>query len=121
MGGGYCPDGLANEALHWIIEKAERLGLEFDKGYLAHFTPCFNSALQASMTAMYRVMGPSVRPIGQHLTDGEVMHKSALDRRSLPECNYHPANLEAFLNSHGPVTPASTTRIPTGTPCGALL
>ena len=45
VGGSYAPDGLANEALHWIIEKAEGLGLEFDKAYLAHFVPCFNSLL----------------------------------------------------------------------------
>src|SRR5207253_7515445 len=30
VGGGYTPDGLANEALHWIVEEAERLGLETD-------------------------------------------------------------------------------------------
>ena len=25
VGGGYSPDGLANEALHWVVEKAEAL------------------------------------------------------------------------------------------------
>jgi uncharacterized protein (DUF2235 family) len=34
VGGGYSPDGLANEALHWMVEKAEALGLEFDQNYL---------------------------------------------------------------------------------------
>lgn len=117
IGGGYSPDGLANEALHWIVEKAEGLGLEFDRDYLKHFTPCFNSVLQDSMTAMYKVMGPYVRPIGKQLADGEVVHRSAIDRTNLAECNYHPENLDAFVKSSGPVTPASTTRIPTGAPC----
>jgi uncharacterized protein (DUF2235 family) len=117
VGGGCSPDGLANEALHWIVEKAERLGLEFDSNYLNHFTPCFNSVLQDSMTATYRVMGQHIRPVGNQLADGEVLHKSAIDRRNLAECNYRPENLEAFLARNTPVTPANTTRVPTGTPC----
>jgi len=117
VGGGYAPDGLANEALQWIVEKAEGLGLEFDSAYLGHFTPCFNSVLQDSMTTTYRALGEYVRPIGKQAADGEVLHKSALDRRKLAECDYHPANLEEFLASGAALTPASTTRVPTGTPC----
>lgn len=120
VGGGYSPDGLANEPLHWIVEKAEGLGLEFDSAYLNHFTPCFNSVLHDSMTATYQVMGQHVRAIGNQSSDGEVLHKSAVDRRNLAECHYHPENLEAFLSRTGPVTPAITTRVPTGTPCPPL-
>jgi uncharacterized protein (DUF2235 family) len=117
VGGGYSPDGLANEALHWIVEKAEGLGLEFDHEYLVHFKPCFNSVLQDSMTAAYKVMGPHVRPIGQHLGDGERLHRSAIDRRNDAASNYHPVNLEAFLQAGGTALPATTTRVPTGVPC----
>lgn len=53
VGGSYRPDGLANEALHWMAEKAEEVGLEFDSKYLAHYLPCFNSTLNDSMTWMY--------------------------------------------------------------------
>jgi uncharacterized protein (DUF2235 family) len=117
VGGGYSPDGLANEALHWLAEKAEGLGLEFDADYLRFFTPCFNSVLRDSMTAMYKVLGPYVRPIGNHLADGETVHKSAVDRKNLAECAYHAGNLDAFLSQAGPITPASTGRVPTGVPC----
>jgi uncharacterized protein (DUF2235 family) len=117
VGGGYSPDGLANEALHWIVEKAESLGLEVDSDYLNHFAPCFNSILQDSMTATYRLLGVHVRPIGKQLLDGEVVHKSAIDRRNFAECRYTPENLDTFLATSGPVTPASTTRVPTGVPC----
>lgn len=117
VGGGYSPDGLANEALHWIVEKAEALGLMVDSGYLAHFRPCFNSVLQDSMTPMYRLYGEYVRPIGQHLPAGEVVHRSPLDRRALPDCHYAPPNLAAYLSSAGSIAPAVTTRVPTGTPC----
>ncbi len=120
VGGGYAPDGLANEALHWMVEKAEGLGLEFDDVYLKPFTPCFNSVLQDSMTVTYRAMGEHIRPIGRQLSDGEVLHQAALDRRNLPECGYHAANLEAFLANSGSNVPARTTRVPTGTPCPPL-
>ena len=45
-------------------------------------------------------------PIGKQPADGEVLHKSAVDRRNLAECHYHPENLETFLARSGPVTPA---------------
>ena len=111
VGGSYSPDGLANEALHWMVEKAEALGLEFDPAYLAHYRPCFNSVLNDSMTGVYRALKPYVRPIGKCVADGECIHQSALDRMNLPECNYAPSNLGAQL----PIT--DTSRVPRGVPC----
>ena len=119
VGGSYAPDGLANEALHWMIGNAEALGLEFDKRFLAHYLPCFNSVLNDSLTAMYKVMGPHVRPIGEHAADGEAVHQSALDRMNLPECEYDPPNLREYLGRGSPRV-VNTTRIPRGTPCPPL-
>jgi uncharacterized protein (DUF2235 family) len=117
VGGSCTPDGLANEALHWIVEKAERHGLEFDGSFLAHYRPCFNSEMQDSMTRMYKLMGPHVRPIGKQPADGEAVHQSAIDRLRLPACSYKAANLEAYLAAAGGATPYTTTRVPRGTPC----
>jgi uncharacterized protein (DUF2235 family) len=116
VGGGEHRDGLANEALHWIVEKAEALGLSFDKQYLSYFRNCFNSTLDDSMTPFYRLMGPNVRAIGVHGPD-ERAHQSALDRRLLASCNYAPPNLNAYLTSHPQAPPYVTTRVPCGTPC----
>ncbi len=116
VGGSYSPDGLANEALHWLVEKAEMLGLEFDKSFLAHYLPCFNSVLKDSMTTMYRVIGPHIRPIGQQIVDGEAIHQSALDRMNLPACQYDPQNLQDYINI-GATRVTNTQRIPRGTPC----
>ena len=119
MGGGLWPDGLANEALHWLIEKAEQLGLEFNGRYLEKFRPCFNSVLNDSMTLTYRVMGAHLRPIGEHLADGEAIHQSALDRSALAECRYDPPNLrQALTTSTLPIR--NTSRVPRGTPCPPL-
>jgi len=59
-----------------MVEKAEGLGLEFDSAFLANYLPCFNSVLNDSMTPIYRVMGPYVRFIGAHRSDGEAVHQS---------------------------------------------
>jgi|SRR5271165_1060149 len=118
IGGGYAPDGLANEALHWIVEKAEGLGLEFDSSFLGHYLPCFNSALMDSMTVMYRTMGRYVRKIGDQPADGETVHQSALDRMNLPACRYAPSNLQAYLDTAGTKAQSvNTTRMARGTPC----
>lgn len=116
VGGSSDPDGVANEALHWIVEKAEALGLELDTTYLAHYLPCFNSTLHDSMSAMYRFTKKHVRPIGRQAADGEVVHQSALDRAILAECAYQPVNLLA--REQVPVV--NTQRIPRGTPCPPL-
>jgi hypothetical protein len=100
-----------------MVEKAEHLGLEVDRPYLLYFTPCFNSILQNSMTLMYRLFGPYVRPIGIQPDGFESIHRSALDRRGYPPCDYHPENLAAYLARNSFYRPALTTRVPTGTPC----
>jgi len=120
IGGGYAPDGLANEALHWIVEKAEMLNLEFDQAFLAHYVPCFNSVLRDSMTGLYKLMGERVRVIGKHAADGETVHQSAIDRMNLADCDYGPSNLKEYLESARTARPADTTRIGRGTPCAGL-
>ncbi len=116
VGGSYAPDGLANEALHWISEKAEALGLELDRAYLAHFRPCFNSTLHDSMTAFYRAMGENLRAIGAQRADGEGVHQSAIDRRDYAPSRYAPPNLAAAF-AIGALAVGNTTRIARGTPC----
>ena len=120
VGGSCSPDGLANEALHWVVEKAETLGLEFDPVFLAKYRACFNSEMQDSMSTMYKVMGPYTRPLGRQPADGEAVHQSAIDRMNFPPCRYAPENLKSYLASAGTATTSNTTRIPRGTPCEDL-
>jgi uncharacterized protein (DUF2235 family) len=117
VGGSYSPDGLANEALHWLVGKAEGFGLEVDDAFLAHYTPCFNSTLNDSMTAMYRVLRPASRTIGAHAADGECIHQAAIDRLNHAPSNYAPANLTASLRSKSPLPIVTTTRVGRGMAC----
>lgn len=117
VGGGYARDGLANESLHWIVEKAEGLGLAFDSAFLAHYLPCYNSTLRDSMSLTYRPLGTYVRPIGELPASGEMLHKAALDRLGDPQCKYTPDNLRACLSSNAQLPITDTHRTPRGTPC----
>jgi len=117
VGGSFTPDGLANEALHWVVEQAESLGLEVDSAYLDNFRACFNSDECDSMTPMYRALGLFVRPLGNHAGDGEAIHQSAIDRLGLAACGYEPSNLKAYLSANGNPVVVNTTRVSRGSPC----
>ena len=116
VGGGESPDGLANEALHWMVEKAERLGLEVDSRYLGFFLNCFNSELDDSMTPLWRPLGQHVRQIGIHGAN-ERLHRAAVDRHALAACAYAPANLNDYLLRKQGAPIYQTTRVSCGTPC----
>ncbi|MDB4875579.1 MAG: hypothetical protein JWM41_2025 [Gemmatimonadetes bacterium] len=107
VGGSESPDGLANQALHWMVEQAEAIGLAFDTKYLSYFRPCFNGTLHDSMSTMYRVMGPITRAIGAHGSD-EAPHQSSIDRRGLASAGYAPVNLADYLAKNPAVTPYAT-------------
>lgn len=94
IGGGYKPDGLANEALHWIVEKAEALGLAFDDAAIAHYAPHYGTQAHDSMTLLYRPLGVLQRTVGAHAADGEALHQSVVDRLALG-AGYRPKNLPA--------------------------
>ncbi len=120
VGGGYNPDGLANEALHWMVEKAIDCRLEFDRRYLGHYLPCFNSVLNDSMTVTYRLLGHHIRPIGAQQNGCEQLHRSVIDRIDLAAMNYNPGNLPAALRTGQSLPIVDTTVIARGTPCQPL-
>ncbi|MEX1993180.1 MAG: DUF2235 domain-containing protein, partial [Steroidobacteraceae bacterium] len=117
VGGGCAPDGLANEALHWIVEKAEHLGLEFDQAFLTFYRACFNSELRDSMSLKYRMFGEFRRPLGHQVADGEAIHQSAIDRVAHADSRYEPENLKAARAGAIAIPVVTTTRCPRGTPC----
>lgn len=119
VGGGLWPDGLANEALHWMVGNAERLGLAVDSGYLSKFLPCYNSTKHESMSAKYKLLGTNLRPVCSSPTDGEVLHQATVDRWNDASCAYKGSeNLARVLSPTPPtVGVVNTTRVSRGTPC----
>ena len=107
VGGGCDPDGLANCAFQWMLEKAELNGhgLEFDKEYASYFKAHPTSALRDSMSWYYRLLGEYLRPIGEMENGHESVHPSAatrLEAEPPPKLEdggpYKPPNLLAYLN-----------------------
>jgi uncharacterized protein (DUF2235 family) len=112
VGGGYKPDGLANEALHWVVSKAVALGLDVDREYLSFFAPHYDSVLHDSMSVKYRLFGPLLRAIGEHRSDGECVHASAIARTNHHESKYSPQNLRPFIGGGVNALPIVSTAWP---------
>jgi uncharacterized protein (DUF2235 family) len=55
VGGGYMHDGLANRALHWIVEGATTLGLQIDKEFLRHYGQGWDDTVYESYKWYYRL------------------------------------------------------------------
>lgn len=56
IGGGYVNDGLANIALHWVVEGAMQEGLQTDKEFLAHYRRYPLDSLYSSSSLLYRML-----------------------------------------------------------------
>jgi uncharacterized protein (DUF2235 family) len=54
VGGGYVDDGLANVALHWLLEEARGRALAFDEEYLRAFRAYPQDRLYRSESLFYR-------------------------------------------------------------------
>lgn len=88
VGGSYDPDGLANEALHWMVGHASRCGLSLDPDYLRFFSPRFDSTLNDSFGLSYKLMQlwkPETRQVGNGPACAETVHRSVLQRRDNPD------------------------------------
>jgi uncharacterized protein (DUF2235 family) len=56
VGGGYVDDGLANVALHWLLDEARERGLAFDVEYLRAFRAYPQDRLYRSESIFYRLL-----------------------------------------------------------------
>lgn len=97
IGGGYPDRGLSDQALVWMIEKAEGAGLAFDPEVVGSFQPNPRGILENSKTGLYFLTRAHNRYIGAlaRRTE-ESVHPSALERHRA-DPNYHPENLEQHL------------------------
>lgn len=101
VGGGYDYDDHANHALHWMLGHAEALGLALDHRYLGAFSSRPAEPLHDSMSAMYRLLGPRQRPIGEAPEGRETVHESVHARlQAVP--GWRPPNLMRWLERSAP-------------------
>lgn len=115
IGGGYVNDGLANVALHWMLEGARSAGLALDDAFLNHYPDYAEDELYDSSGFAWRAIQTltfrrrqGVRPIDVDPDAGLTLHPSVL-RRLVAEKDagdgrvheklvpYRPENLCRFL------------------------
>jgi len=100
VGGGYRETGLADIALMWLVEQAERAGLVFDRDYLgAVARPDVRGRLHRSRRGVYWAKKRYLRPIGKLGAALEKIHPSVRQRMAAV-AGYRPKNVKgAGLNS----------------------
>ncbi len=113
VGGGLTDDGLANSALHWLLDEARALGLVVEDDYLKHFRAYFGGRASAKSLG-FRVVDTLLRPLrgfkGERnllQTPGLTVDESVLSRlRADPAKHQHmagryrPKNLLRYLAAH---------------------
>lgn len=118
IGGGYVNDGLANISYHWMIDEAEKLGLQFDRTFTAKYRAFAQDRLYDSRTKMYRIaelvrlaFGKGVRDLTNLPETANLkLHSSVISRlhansgqnsrRFERMTRYKPENLLLLLRLH---------------------
>jgi len=96
IGGGYEDKGLSDRALHWMIEKAEGAGLEFNKDHLTTIHSSSKGALRNSYTPAFWFWPKIWREIktGNKLNeDFDHSVKTRLEK----DTSYRPKNLKKIF------------------------
>jgi hypothetical protein len=100
IGGGYPDGGLSDTALVWMANRAQECGLDISETFMSDPERVDGDPLgklEDSYSAGYKALEflrvkPHLRPIGQHLEVGEMIHESAI-RRLTEDSHYRPKNV----------------------------
>ncbi|MBN9673081.1 phospholipase effector Tle1 domain-containing protein [Roseibium aggregatum] len=127
VGGSYGNDGMANVALHWIVDRAKALGLAVDQDFLRFFRPFVQDEIGKTRTLTYVLaeaarfkLGKGVRPLEGYpeaanlSIDPTVAKRMCSDPAEFREMDEpyrpaqvmelakkHPGGMEGFLRSLG--------------------
>ena len=100
VGGGYPEAGLSDNALKWMLEKAESCNLNFDSIVL---NPNPGEVMHETYKGFYTLQHKLYRPIDKvepnEGNTNEYLHPSVMERYNKDK-NYRPQNLEDYLNKH---------------------
>ncbi|MEW8352745.1 MAG: DUF2235 domain-containing protein [Candidatus Thiodiazotropha sp.] len=118
IGGGYANDGLANGALHWMVNAAKQEGLEVDDQFLGFYKPWFGDTRNDSFTGFMKLRG-WIRELAGESGDrnlvatadhaGIDVHDSAI-KLLVHDESYRPDNLLALIHQR----PDLLARLPAG-------
>jgi len=99
VGGGHYEGGLADEALQWLVNRAQSCGLEIDKVYLDRISEQAGKAvIHRHESPAWSLLGRAWRAIGVINAD-ETIHHSA-EQRYLNDPGYRPVNLRDYFSDN---------------------
>ena len=102
VGGGYLQTGLSDIALEWMVQKAGKCGLAFNRRYLSGMMRKIPlGKLHDSYTYKFWAFGEYVRRIGVTSTD-ESVH-SSVEQRWKKKKSYRPKNLVKYMSRKGSI------------------
>lgn len=102
VGGGCKNEGLSDIAFRWLASRAVECGLEVSEGYIgdkSRVNPDPLGPIEDSYTRPYKTLGKLgigryIRPVGEHLAIGEMLHESVIKRMKSTEGGlYRPSNI----------------------------
>ncbi len=99
IGGGYASYGISDLAFIWMVNRAIECGLIMSEDYLAkRVSPNKLDKIEDSYGTAYKFLEavnvkPYVRPIGQCLKIGEMIHESVVKRIREMTPPYRPSNM----------------------------
>jgi uncharacterized protein (DUF2235 family) len=99
VGGGYADRGLSDQALIWMIEKAQSAGLAFDPEQLAAFRPNPLGVLRNSYTLAFWFWPKMWRDLQADSKINKVFDPS-VEIRLRQNLSYRPANLKNILSKY---------------------
>jgi hypothetical protein len=111
IGGGYPDAGLSDTALVWMVNRARECGLAISEIFMSDPERVNGNPLgklEDSYSAGYKALEylrvkPHLRPIGQHLNVGEMIHESAIQRMK-EDTRYRPENLPGIDDAPNLIT-----------------
>ena len=98
VGGGYNENGLSNCTLHWMIEKAKSVGLQFED--YGKYIPNSLDAMHNSMKPYFEIFGSINRKIGNGMEYNEIISPTVIERYNTNTDNYKEIanpNLKDFI------------------------
>lgn len=94
IGGGYPDQGLSDNTLNWMVNKAKGADLGFEKLYLEnHLHPNVEGTLYNSKTFPFSLLPDALRPVCKNPLANEAVNEAAFERMKTV-ANYQPENLK---------------------------
>lgn len=105
VGGSYGNDGLANSALHWIVDEAMALGLAIDMSFLNNYRPFPQDEMADTHTLLYKVIESLRLKLGcgrRSLKNYPKTAKLSLDQSAIKRLCSDPRKFETMTEAYRP-------------------